>query len=66
MMDNGMDSRANGNEYVDRKVRAGLYAIGLCKTARNVAEQQKRSATFCVVSHKAIAYKPAHTYPKAF
>ncbi len=33
MMDNGMDSRANGNEYVDCKVRAGLYAIGLCRKA---------------------------------
>lgn len=42
-MDNCMDSRENGNERVDRKVRAGLglYAIDLCKTARNVAEEQK-------------------------
>ena len=40
-MDNCMDSRENGKEYVNRKVRAGLYAIDLCKTARNVAEEQK-------------------------
>jgi hypothetical protein len=40
-MDNCMGSRENGNECVDRKVRAGLYAIDLCKTARNVAEKQK-------------------------
>jgi hypothetical protein len=39
-MDNCMDSRENGSEYVDRKVRAGLYAIDLCKKARNVAEEQ--------------------------
>jgi hypothetical protein len=40
MMDNCMDSRENRIEYVDRKVRAGLYAIDLCKTARNVAEEK--------------------------
>lgn len=31
-MDNCMDSRENGNERVNRKVRAGLYAIDLCKS----------------------------------
>jgi len=30
-IDNGMNSRENGNEYVDRKVCAGLYAIDLSK-----------------------------------
>lgn len=41
MMDKCMDSRENEKEYVDRNVQADLYAIYLCKTARNVAEEQK-------------------------
>jgi len=32
-MDNCMDSREKGKGYVERKVRTGLYAIDLCKTA---------------------------------
>jgi hypothetical protein len=40
-MDKCMGSRENENEYVDRKARADLYAIDLCKIARIVAEEQK-------------------------
>lgn len=33
-MDNCIDSRENGSENIDRNVRAGLYAIDLCKSAK--------------------------------